>query len=532
MARRTPRKEDKEADDVAGERTRLERNPRSRARRTPRARLGGEEGIGGVGGERRRFRRLGLRRNDACRGGALARRRRRGEDAERHDVFGTKNEDGLERVDGRERPGNASLRAKRGVRAKAVPDAPRRRLTLLLSDRPRLSRRPSRIARRRGEDVVREVVPPQRVCLRDAGRSSAPCARMSKVTTRDCALRAPAPARSASTSGANTRPWNSLARAHRRRRPPAPEALRRGEDGAIPHAAALRSTEHHPVVDGTLGRCMAVVAATLGRGGRARRCAASDEVRRCSKRQEEKTKTCPSCADEIEGMFSAIKRYLDDHSAHAPWRYRRKRAVCWKLSARTFRRISARPHRRVRGEGEIRKHGSASPRSPTAVLGSTRRDRLGRACRGRPCRLPRESTNRRRDEDALETDQGGRRGVALHAACTRAGGGQRARQLRDAHRGRSTWTASTIAHRWRTRRLDRADEFINTSRGRPSIPRVPRFLLKTRRASLPTEACRRRADVLHVAANAIPCAAAPNDTVSPRRVRATAPTTGVALRLP
>ena len=138
----------------------------------------------------------------------------------------------------------------------------------------------------------------------------------------------------------------------------------------MPSTGRRACRRRRPSVDGTLRTCMAV-SATRGRGRDRAICrAASDEVRRCSKRLREKTKKCFVCRRNTEGLFSAPALFgLPHSSAHGHHGATDVARSVPEPAPRAFRRVQGRPHRPVRGEGgnsqALRR---ASPRSPTAVL--------------------------------------------------------------------------------------------------------------------------------------------------------------------
>lgn len=133
---------------------------------------------------------------------------------------------------------------------------------------------------------------------------------------------------------------------------------------------------------------------------------------------------------------------------------------------------------------EIRKHFDVRPRDrpPPSSLHTARRSPS--LTRPPPSVPPPAGVQAPRPRGRAGEDQGGRRGGELHPPARRAGGGQRARQLRDANRGPARGRRVRGARGWRMRGRGWKEsmspsQFVVAPR-RVTSPRSQRFLLKTR----------------------------------------------------
>ena len=444
-----------------------------------------------------------------ARGGA-GRRARSGEDAERHDVFGTKNEDGLERVDGRERPEREPARSAAG--AKAVPGGrtPRR----FFEDHPivgkPLPNRPSR-----GEDVVREPVPPQRVCLHDAGGEERR-ARASKVTSRTARPRDAVPARRVHqrVEHAAVEP----VRVHEQHRHRSLgigtfEVTGRGRGRRVPHAAVLY-LEHHPV----RGRD----AQDVHGGLRDARPRAGPRDLPCRVRRSAslrsafgKVEKCFVSRRNTEGCFGA--RLRASHLRHtATMALPTSRGLFRSLLRARSVAFKGDPTALSAARVEIRKHFDVRPRDrpPPSSLHTARRSPS--LTRPAPSVPPPAGVQAPRPRGRAGEDQGGRRGGELHPPARRAAvGNERGNyEMRiEAQHVDGEYEAPGLAARARLER-SRVHPTVVAPR-RVTSPRSQRFLPKTRQrrfrsSALPKRGyCRRERDPL--------APPPPNDTVSPRR---------------
>ena len=204
------------------------------------------------------------------------------------------------------------------------------------------------------------------------------------------------------------------------------------------------------------------VSATRGRGrDRATRRAASDEVRRCSSAFGKKRKSVSSCRRNTEGLFSApLSSGFPTLQHTATMALPTSRGLFRSLLRARSVAFKGDPTALSAARVEIRKHFDVRPRDrpPPSSLHTARRSPS--LTRPPPSVPPPAGVQAPRPRGRAGEDQGGRRGGELHPPARRAGGGQRARQLRDANRVAARGRRVRGARGWRVRGRGRKEKRV------------------------------------------------------------------------